>query len=266
MEGEDEKNIAEDDVVTKVDTEMTELIISFFKDQEGSYELQSEEMAKERMEASEGETDYTVVFDEIDGTHHLIEKNGPYGPIVGIAKGQNPEFGDIVAAGYLNLASGKLYHAYRGEGAYIDTGNPGKNQSLSTSGKKELERGGKTSLLIDQGMLGKKPSIAREAWKHWCNDYGSQGQHYALVAKGDRDVFITGGHSYLESKPVNSPEEAAGMYLLVEEAGGKVTDWDGETVEEEKIGMKDKKNHDIIAAATPKLARETAEKIIPEEH
>ncbi|MFB6147504.1 MAG: inositol monophosphatase family protein, partial [Candidatus Nanohaloarchaea archaeon] len=110
-------------------------------------------------------------------------------------------------------------------------------------------------------MLGKAPRIAENAWKYWCNDYGSSGHHFALVAEGTRDGFITGGHGYVKEKKTG--EEIAGMQLLVDEAGGAVTDWSGEDIGSLKIRLPEGKNHDVIAAATDDLAGAISEEIIP---
>lgn len=112
-------------------------------------------------------------------------------------------------------------------------------------------------------MLGKAAEIAESAWKYHCNDLGSQGEQFALVAEGKRDVFITGGRSYIKEK--NTAEELAGMYLIVEEAGGSVTDWKGDSIAENDIGMKQKKSHNVLATASKELARKMSEEIIPEE-
>jgi fructose-1,6-bisphosphatase/inositol monophosphatase family enzyme len=142
----------------------------------------------------------------------------------------------------------------------------GERKDLEASDQKELGTGADTKILLQQGFLAGYPEIASEAWKRWCADYGSQARHYSMIAAGKRDIYITGGHSTIDAKPENTAEEAAGMYLLVKEAGGAVTDWKGEEVGERKIGMAEERNHDIIAAGTEELAMRTAEEIIPDDY
>lgn len=87
-----------------------------------------------------------------------------------------------------------------------------------------------------------------------------------MIADGRRDIFITGGHGNIDAKPVNSAEELGGMYLLVKEAGGSVTNWHGEDIADESIGMRQEINHDVIATSSEKLAQETVKNIIPKSY
>jgi len=70
----------------------------------------------------------------------------------------------------------------------------------------------------------------------------------------------------MPEKKKNSAEELVGMYRIVKEAGGSIVDWQGNRIKEKDIGMENKKNHNIIAAATLSLGKEISEKIIPEKY
>lgn len=259
-EGLDRKDIAEDeDVVTEVDKKMTKIVNNFFSNQEENYHLVSEEMNKDgRSEGSEQETEYTVIFDEIDGTANMRDYAGPFGPIIAIAKGKNPEFNDVVAAGFFEITRQVYYHAYRNEGAYRNKGLEGEEKSINSGKQEKLEVD--TGLLVDQAMLSKRPDIAEEAWRSWCNDFGCQGHNFALVAEGVRDACITGGHGLLKNK--NTAEELAAMYLIVGEANGVVVDWKGEEISERQIGLEEGLNHDIVAASTRNLAENICNNIV----
>jgi fructose-1,6-bisphosphatase/inositol monophosphatase family enzyme len=258
-DGLDREDISEGkDIVTEVDRRMTDIVTSFFLEKEEKYQLASEELSKDdRSEGSE-EPDYTVVFDEIDGTANMKDYAGPFGPIVGIAEGSDPDFEDVVAAGFLELTREVFYHAYLGEGAYRRIGVNGEDGKISSSDSEELEVD--TGLLVDQAMFSKKPEISEGAWESWCNDFGCQGHHYGLVAEGSREAFMTGGYGLLKQK--NTAEELAGMYLLVTEAGGAVTDWNTRDISGEKIGMEEGLNHDVVAASTRELAEKICGKIL----
>lgn len=265
--GDHRTNLEEKDVVTEIDRQMTELFRQFFDRLEPRFRIASEESSKKDNSTDVEDADFTVILDEIDATHHLREQRGPHGPIVAIAEGQSPEFKDVIGAGYLNLEKRTLYEAYRNEGAFRTENFPsGKRENIQTTKQEKMVPGSGTALLIDQGMLGEAPELAAGAWSYWCNDYGSQGEQYAMIAEGSRDAFITGGFSKLEAKPVNSAEELAAMYLIVEEAGGAVRDWSGSDISGEKVGMSQKKNHDVIAASTENLAQKISKRIIPDEY
>lgn len=258
------RNLRDKDFLTRIDIETEELIEEFFRSQDGSFILQSEETPEFDENPKQG--DYTVIFDSIDASHHLIEGEGSSGPVVGIAEGKDPCFKDIVAAGFLDLNYSRKHTAVKGKGSHTTDLETGERAEINASGREELGVGAETKILLQQGFLSEYPEIAREAWKRWCADYGSQARHYAMVASGKRDIYITGGHSQIDAKPANTPEEAAGMYLLVKEAGGSITDWEGNRIEDREIGMDKEKNHDLIAAGTRKLAEKTAEEIIPENY
>ena len=258
-QGLDRKDISGDgDVVTKVDQKMTEIVVSFFEKQEKEYRLESEEMKKEGSTQGSDNPDYTVIFDEIDGTGNMRDYAGPYGPIVAIAEGSEPAFNDVIASGFYEMTRNIFYHAYRGIGAFKRHGMSGEDQVIESSSGETLEID--TGLLIDQAMLSKKPGIAVNAWQSWCNDFGSQGHHYALIAEGVREGFMTGGHGLMKDK--NTAEELAGMYLIAKEADASIVDWKAESIENNKIGMGEELNHNIIVASTDKLAENISQKIL----
>lgn len=248
-------NLREKDFVTEVDEKIRELIEDFFRSRTEKFELVTEEQRS--FESNPENPNFTVVIDEMDATHHLIEQEGPFGTVFGLAEGEDPEFQDVTVSGFIDLGNEKKYVAVRGEGAYLLVDE--EKKVLETGDKIEFGEGLETKVLLQQGFLAERSDIADEAWKRWCNDYGSQGKHYAMIASGRRDVYITGGFSKIAAKPANTPEEAAGMYLMVKEAGGAVLNWEKESIESEKIGMEEGKNHNLVAASTDKLAEEAIE-------
>lgn len=256
------ENIRENDFATKIEKQILEDIEGFFSNREQVFDIQLEENL-ENFDRPDS-PDYTVILDSMDGSHHLIEGEGSFGPIIGIADCEDPNFDDVIGSGFLNLNSSKKYFAIKGEGCYKISND--SRETIETSEKENIETGINTKILLQQGFLANYPEIAEHAWRHWCNDYGSQGQHFAMIADGRRDLFISGGHSKLEAKPVNSPEELAGMYLILKEAGGAVTDWNGKTIAENKIGMRKNHNHDIIAASSEEIAVNASIKLIPDKY
>lgn len=265
--GVDQENLVENDIVTAVDHAMTELITDFFKDFDtnSTFSFVSEEMNKSNLNRETLDADYTILFDEVDGTAKMRRRTGSFGPIVAVAKGEDPRFQDIVAAGFLDLAENELYEATRDGGAFHIRGFTGENpvrKRIETSQRSTIDGKYLMGLLLDQPMLGKVPEIASKAWQYPCNDFGVQARHYSWVADGTWDAFITGGHSHMPEKDCNTGEELAGLQLIVKEAGGEVVDWDGNPIDEKRIGLLDGVNHDVVAAATAELAVEVAEDIV----
>jgi len=255
-------NLREKDFVTKIDEKVRDLIEEFFRSRKEKFKLVTEE--KRSFEENPEDPDFTVIIDEMDATHHLIEQEGPFGTVFAVAEGENPEFQDVAVSGFIDLGNDKKYVAVRNEGAYLLADNKKKN--LKTSRQTDFGEGLETTVLLQQGFLAERPEIAQEAWKRWCNDYGSQGKHYAMIASGRRDVYITGGFSKIAAKPANTAEEAAGMYLMVEETGGSVLSWEKEKIGGMKIGMARGKNHNLVAASTRKLAEEVIDVAIKSQY
>ncbi|MBE5819434.1 MAG: hypothetical protein E7310_01180 [Clostridiales bacterium] len=78
------------DVVTQGDIEIGNLMIRELLGQTSNIIVESEEQGKQR-NFQEGEEDYYIVIDDIDGTNNLRVGNGllPYGSIIVIFDGKN---------------------------------------------------------------------------------------------------------------------------------------------------------------------------------
>lgn len=238
-----------EEAVTEVDKKMTQIVIETFKQRPETFRFVSEELEKA---SGTEEADYTVVFDEIDGTGNMKNERGPFGPIVGVAEGNDPRFEDVVATFFQDLRNNDLYEAYRNEGAYLN------GEEISTSGTEGLEEVS-TSIVVDQISLAKRPELAELFWKYYPKDYGSQAFQIALVASGRADAAVTGSYGFLKEK--NTAEEVGPLYLLVREAGGAVTDWNGEDLGGERIGLGEGLSYDYIAAASENLGEEISEEL-----
>jgi fructose-1,6-bisphosphatase/inositol monophosphatase family enzyme len=250
-----------DELSTPIDQAMTDFFHPYFDKQPDSYNILSEEESHNNPQEIDPDADYTVILDEIDGTANMQRETSHYGPLLGIAEESDPAFNNIIAMGFLDLQTGDLYEAYKDGGAYRTRkwgrGNR-QTEQIQTSGRTTL--GGKepASILLDQYMLGDRSELA-ELWQQGpCRDYGCTGKHLALVADGSDDVMITGDHcSFYESKHETAEELGSG-YLLITEAGGVITDWDGNDIGEETIRLHEEKSFNVIAAATEELADELA--------
>jgi myo-inositol-1(or 4)-monophosphatase len=110
-----------------------------------------------------------------------------------------------------NPATKEFFHAMRGKGAFLN------DQPIAASKKATLDG----ALLIASGGLFKK-KIWKEPWPEvkskWVN---SVAYRLALVACGQADATI--------SLSAKSEWDLAGAALIVEEAGGIITDHHGES-------------------------------------
>lgn len=209
---------------------------------------------------------YSVILDDIDGSKNYKEGFGmlPHGSIAGIFKGRDPRFCDCIAAGYLDFPSGNLFYATKEMGCFVQDDIANKQwawdhkeaRRLTTTGRKKVFTGKNLTLLPDLYMLGDlAPAFMEYAGQAWLGDFRTTAAQLALVAAGSADIFVAGDNAFNPNKR-RTGEEIGPGYLLITEAGGSLTDWLGNDIGKEKVGMGEKRTWHYIAAATPELALE----------
>jgi len=144
------------------------------------------------------------MVDPIDGTNAFLRHVPEWTVSAALI-----EDGVPVLAAVFNPATNEFFHAMRGKGAFLD------DQPISASKKDTLDG----ALLIASGGLFKK-KIWKEPWPEvkskWVN---SVAYRLALVACGRADATI--------SLSAKSEWDLAAAALIVEEAGGIITDHHG---------------------------------------
>jgi histidinol-phosphatase len=156
----------------------------------------------------EGPKDRRFIIDPIDGTKNFIRRIPIWAVLIGLEEG-----GQVTAGVVFNPVSGEMLWARKGDGAWADT------ERLKVSDLRTLEEA--TLLHADLHLL-------RQAgyWDPFvrlvdgCRRTRGFGDYYGygLVASGKAEV-------YLETDL--KPWDAAPMKILVEEAGGRLTDFSG---------------------------------------
>lgn len=143
--------------------------------------------------------------DPIDGTNAFLRHMPEWTVSAALVENGVPVLGAVY-----NPATDEFFHAMRGKGAFLN------DEPIAASDKSTLEG----ALLIASGGLFKK-KIWKEPWPEvktkWVN---SVAYRLALVASGRADATIS-----LSNK---SEWDLAAAALLVEEAGGAVTDHRGD--------------------------------------
>ena len=145
------------------------------------------------------------VVDPIDGTNAFLRHLPEWTVSAALVEDGVPVIGVV-----FNPATEQFFHAVRGKGAFLN------DQPIAASKKGTLDG----ALLIASGGLFKK-KIWKEPWPEvttrWVN---SVAYRLALVAAGDADATI--------SLSAKSEWDLAAAALIVEEAGGTITDHHGE--------------------------------------
>jgi myo-inositol-1(or 4)-monophosphatase len=198
------------DLVTEVDEEAQRLIIEILKDAFPDYGVLAEEGADDGVPATAGDG-HRWIIDPIDGTTNFTHGVPPYAVSIALQHGE-----EMVVGVVLNAAHEELFTAIRGRGAYANgarirvSETEKLDRSLLTTGFPYRAFGHVDAYLellryLFQAARGiRRPGVASI--------------DLAYVACGRFDGFFETG--------LNPWDIAAGL-LLVEEAGGRVTDYKG---------------------------------------
>jgi myo-inositol-1(or 4)-monophosphatase len=145
------------------------------------------------------------MVDPIDGTNAFLRHLPEWTVSAALVEDGVPALGVV-----FNPATKEFFHAMRGKGAFLN------DKPIAASTKKTLDG----ALLIASGGLFKK-KIWKEPWPEvktrWVN---SVAYRLALVAAGEADATI--------SLSAKCEWDLAAAALIVEEAGGTITDHHGE--------------------------------------
>jgi histidinol-phosphatase len=155
-----------------------------------------------------GATGYRWIIDPIDGTRCFVRNIPHWATLVGL------EYrGEMIAGVSYAPADNQLFRALRGDGTYKNdrrvrvSAVASLDQSLACySGVQYFQKGG-----LESQFLSLMRGVDRA--RGFGDYYG-----FVLVAQGSCDLMVDYGvHIW----------DIAGLKVIVEEAGGKFTDWDG---------------------------------------
>jgi 3'(2'), 5'-bisphosphate nucleotidase len=194
------KSVKEDNTtVTDADFVSEKVILDILGDR---YPILSEETVNDSSRLSSSKV---WVVDPLDGTNDFIQKTGDFVIMIGLLVDKEPYMGVV----YRPTAN-EMYVAEKGNGAFkISDGvkerinvSSGRNVVVSKNPLKEIE----TALL----------EIFSDVKKR-----GSVGLKFTLISEGYADAFFNGS---------NRPKQwdTCAAQIIVEEAGGKVSDMFGE--------------------------------------
>jgi myo-inositol-1(or 4)-monophosphatase len=150
-----------------------------------------------------GNGEFTVVVDPIDGSTNCDHGVPFFATSLAVLKDD-----ELVAALVMNQATGTIYEAEKGSGAYRD------GVEIAPSGKTDFSK----SIASFSGL----PS-RHLGWAQY-RSLGAASLEICLVADGSLDVFSVANKSAL------NPWDYLGGLLLVQEAGAVAGEYDGETL------------------------------------
>lgn len=186
----------------KIDQVAEEIIVDYFTCHPLCRRLISEELGCAEMGGENG----TIFLDPVDGTYNAVVGIPFYALSIAYAEE------GVVQAGYVqNLATGETFHAVRGRGARLD-GRPIRVSGVSLLEESAMSVYGRKFDPTRVQMIGRK--IRR--WRL----LGASALELCYVGCGRIDGFID------VRGTLRVTDAAAGM-LVCEEAGGKVSDLEG---------------------------------------
>jgi 3'(2'), 5'-bisphosphate nucleotidase len=197
------------DPVTEADAEANALIVDAIRREFPGDAVLAEESADDRSRLGR---DRLWLVDPLDGTREFIDRNGEFVVLVALAAGGRP-----VAGAVLHPTSGMLFHARAGGGAWAEDASGARR--LCVSDRVDLAG---FRLLVSRSHRSKRIDVVRAALgiekEEPC---GSVGLKMARLAAGSADLYVHLGGGTKEW-------DLAAPEILIAEAGGTVTDLDGD--------------------------------------
>jgi 3'(2'), 5'-bisphosphate nucleotidase len=204
-------------------------------------------LSEEELDKPHERTNSTRVWitDPIDGTWGFIKKDGDFAVQIGLATDGEPVIGVV----YLP-AHKRLYYGSKGNGSFVvdDGGEPTRLKASDTVDFARMNlavsrnhRSPKISRIISD--FGLRSEIQR----------GSVGLKVGLVAEAVCDLYI-------HLSPRTKFWDTCGPQLILEEAGGILTDLFGERI---RYGIADVQNYGGIVAANGAAHANVIERLIP---
>ena len=153
-------------------------------------------------------------IDPIDGTHNFIRGIPLFGTLLAVERD-----GELQAAVLSAPALDQRWWAHRGGGAWARRGSRAPADRIATSGVKVLAD---AQVLYGSGRdiaaSGRAPGFASLLDAVWRERGFGDFWGYALLAEGAAEAMVEVGLH---------PWDAAAPLVLIEEAGGRVTDFEG---------------------------------------
>lgn len=199
------------DVVTRGDIEIGNLMIRELLGQSSKILIESEEKGKQS-NFENGQEDYYIVIDDIDGTNNLRVGNGllPYGSIIVVfdAKnkhGENYKFSDYSYAAYIDYSTRRIFFTERGLGRVeeytlkgeivktsLDNINDNNNLTLTLATDYVCNnRKGTGYAQNKEKDIAILPSIFEEVVKKYVMlDCGCSGFDYSMVGMRVKDGYL----------------------------------------------------------------------------
>lgn len=210
--------------VTAADRGAEEAIRAFLERECPAHGILGEEFGEKP-----GDGRHRWILDPIDGTKSFIHHVPLFGTLVALERDGKPVAGVIACH-----AAGETAYAARGLGAFLN-GQPARVSEVTTLAEATVSMTSysRLSRLYPAGF--QKVVYGSGLARAWGDCYG-----YLMVASGRADVMLD---------PEMSIWDAAALYPVITEAGGRMTTWEGEDRVGDSVIATNGLLHDEVAAA-----------------
>ncbi len=195
---------ADQSPVTAADRAAEQVIVDTLQRQFPSYGVLGEEFG-----AQPGRADARWIIDPIDGTKNFIRGIPYFATLIALE-----EAGDITAGVIYAPAEQTLFYAAKGEGAFTNDHEPLAVSPIADMSEATLVHGGLDILLHSGYWDGFTRLVAATARQRGFGDYFA----HTFVFRGQAEVMVEADVK---------PWDLAPLKIIVEEAGGRFTDFTG---------------------------------------
>ena len=175
----------------------------------------SDAILGEEFGSAAGSTEFEWIVDPIDGTKSFIAGVPMYSTLLALV-----QRGQVLAGAIYIPPLRELVFAVRGRGAWWSV--DGKSAQRAQVSERKLPQGIFVTTQLDsfrkRGALAGFNEMERMAYvtRTWGDGYG-----YLLVATGRAEVMVD---------PIANPWDLASVQIIIDEAGGKFTSWQGKPI------------------------------------
>jgi 3'(2'), 5'-bisphosphate nucleotidase len=207
-----------DDPVTAADIAVSEYILKQLQGQLGN---DFGYISEETYEGEQVQNEWVWIIDPLDGTRDFIDKTGEYAIHIGLVKENRPILAIVAVP-----ESEKIYYAIKGSGTFVETRN-GNTQRLQVASQTSLQ-----DLTVLVSRSHRSETLDYILTKLPCQTHknvGSIGCKIAAIVEQQADVYIS-----LSGKSAPKDWDIAAPELILTEAGGKYTRYDGSLLQYNK--------------------------------
>lgn len=197
----------DDTLVTKADFASNKVIEGELK--KYGYPILSEESTdnKSRLKSKK-----VWIVDPLDGTEDFIQKTDEFCIMIGMAVDGKPQLGVVYEP-----VTDRMYWALKGQGAFSEENGEKKRLKVSST-----DTFSQMSIFISRNHTGEKElKLAKKLKLGDVKELGSCGIKIARIAGGSGEIYIN-------SSDKSSQWDTCAGAIILQEAGGKITDMEGQ--------------------------------------